>query len=992
MMLRTNTRGFVALKYHPDRNPGHETEYIPKFQAIQSAHEILTDSTQRAKYDADRLRTGTFYPYSSPTRPNVPPRSPATNFPPPPPPPRPPPPTTTKTSHPASSSGTNRYSQYAKFETANSRTNANVDDNQTKANAFKAWEQMRHGTGPVPTSRVPPRATKPTFPTRPTPNGATDDSTPPRRTAYEQFQEFQNTPRMSRANTTRVPKKTAFAAGTFAGDETPAQKKAPYSGVPRSERPPRANPSFAVPPPAGHRKPDPLQPFKPHTGPDGQFTNSERISTPYATAGGERTYFSSHGLQRPTSNERRGSAERYDMDPSSRDTSHSRPPSTPADRQHHSASPKMRTPKQRVPISSSSSSTSSSDEAEKFTQRPFGTRRKPLRKPTEGKPRSSMRPSVKVDAAPEADTAQPPPPGPRNTWGDGDRNQQVPERANTDLPEGFLQHRLKRESQRMDPSQRGGSATRGPTNSAQPQHPLQRPKSWNEHYGPSRNGQNLGSDSRPQTEGRTDKEPMYETPGYTPFPFTPARKWSDQWTSMSSNSPRTSSGRFPYWAIPSSLPPLGQPKNQHMLGKDNLPCFAEASDDDGFSDADLTPKSSFKFPTYDAKKPFDGKPPLRSHSSESINTNFSPSHWNGRFTSGQDYSIPPTSTKSDTANVGPAADQARAMPPPPPPRQNATQTSSSAPTTSIPPISAQGPPPPNPINLTKEEWAQHFKPPSWSFPPPPKASSPIRSANRKRPGQPQKVPRVPSKRPQPARVSAAANGAEDGTGTASVESVSSRTSGDESAMDVDPVLTPPSGPSSGERKSSAQTDQTSRSDRLRSGGPPVPPRVNGQPVNDAEHIYVSDLKNVAPFVPSAEGLKDLNDLKTTLPFESQPSKKPPTDLEPQLLELPNPPKAPAAPPQSSWSRYIAQMKVYMFEWNEFNSKMLAHFTERQSNIGNTLTGDWMSAQGDQGYQQYMQGIEEDFRVRAHWDVSWEKHRECMKNLGSVREKVYPRKV
>lgn len=172
----------------------------------------------------------------------------------------------------------------------------------------------------------------------------------------------------------------------------------------------------------------------------------------------------------------------------------------------------------------------------------------------------------------------------------------------------------------------------------------------------------------------------------------------------------------------------------------------------------------------------------------------------------------------------------------------------------------------------------------------------------------------------------------------------------------------------------------------------MPPRVNGQAVNDAEHIYVSDLKNVAPFAPSAEGLKDLNDLNTTLPFESQPSKKPPTVSEPQLLQLPNPPKAPVAPPHSSWGRYIAQMKVYMLEWNEYNSKMLAHFTERQSNIGNTLTGDWMSAQGEQGYQQYMHGIEEHFRVRAHWDVSWEKHQECMKNLGSVREKVYARKV
>ena len=511
-------QGFVALKYHPDRNPGKEAEYIPKFQAIQSANEILTDPTQRAKYDTDRLRNANFYPYASPTRPNVPPRSPANNFPPPP--PRPPPPTAAKTGYQAPSSGTNRYTQYAKAEAPNGRTNA--DDNQTKANAFKAWEQMRHGTGPPLTSRVPPRGTRQTFPAKPVPNGTSDDSTPPRRTAYEQFQESQGAPRMSRANTTRAPKKTGFAAGTFAGEETPASKKPQFNGVPHAERPPRGNANFAMPPAPGHRKPDPLQPFKPHTGPDGHFTKSERISTPYATAGGERTYFSSHGLQRPTSGERRGSAERYDTDPTSRDASQVRPSSTPMDRQHHSASPKTRTPKQRVPLSSSSSSTSSSDESRKFTQRPFGTRRKPLHKSNEGQRRPNLRPSVKVDAAPDVESAMPGHSGLRKSWFDGERKPQVPEDAKTDLPEGFLQHRLKRESLRIDPNQRRGSDMEGPASTTKPQHPLQRPKSWHENYGPPKNGQNVRSSSRTQTESRTEKEPMYVNFRLVPSPSTPS--------------------------------------------------------------------------------------------------------------------------------------------------------------------------------------------------------------------------------------------------------------------------------------------------------------------------------------------------------------------------------------------------------------------------------------------------------------------------------------
>ncbi|KAM4056858.1 DnaJ domain-containing protein [Hirsutella rhossiliensis] len=41
----------LALKYHPDRNPGREVEVNSKFQIIQSAHEVLTDPQLKAKYD-----------------------------------------------------------------------------------------------------------------------------------------------------------------------------------------------------------------------------------------------------------------------------------------------------------------------------------------------------------------------------------------------------------------------------------------------------------------------------------------------------------------------------------------------------------------------------------------------------------------------------------------------------------------------------------------------------------------------------------------------------------------------------------------------------------------------------------------------------------------------------------------------------------------------------------------------------------------------------
>src|ERR1700743_1097072 len=46
----------AAKQYHPDRNPGHEVEVVPKFQAVQAAHEILSDPVEKAKYDAGRAR------------------------------------------------------------------------------------------------------------------------------------------------------------------------------------------------------------------------------------------------------------------------------------------------------------------------------------------------------------------------------------------------------------------------------------------------------------------------------------------------------------------------------------------------------------------------------------------------------------------------------------------------------------------------------------------------------------------------------------------------------------------------------------------------------------------------------------------------------------------------------------------------------------------------------------------------------------------------
>ncbi|KAL2196745.1 hypothetical protein P885DRAFT_77867 [Corynascus similis CBS 632.67] len=59
----------LALKWHPDRNPGKEDEAKEKFLVIQAAHEILTDPTTKTKFDAHRQRTAR-YPGASGIRGN----------------------------------------------------------------------------------------------------------------------------------------------------------------------------------------------------------------------------------------------------------------------------------------------------------------------------------------------------------------------------------------------------------------------------------------------------------------------------------------------------------------------------------------------------------------------------------------------------------------------------------------------------------------------------------------------------------------------------------------------------------------------------------------------------------------------------------------------------------------------------------------------------------------------------------------------------------
>jgi hypothetical protein len=200
---------------------------------------------------------------------------------------------------------------------------------------------------------------------------------------------------------------------------------------------------------------------------------------------------------------------------------------------------------------------------------------------------------------------------------------------------------------------------------------------------------------------------------------------------------------------------------------------------------------------------------------------------------------------------------------------------------------------------------------------------------------------------------------------------------------------------------------------------------NSKPSVKSSLFNMKNLETVAPFtVTNSGGINDMKDLNSTLPFDSMPAE--PTSgnisIRPRDLDLPKPPKIPAPPkfspvapgefvlPRTEWDQYSLEMGAYMYEWNNFNRKMMNHFAARQALVETGLSPNWMRAAGDTGrltigadtdapddneqlvlgkgnggFAAYLRGVEEDFVVREHWSVAWERHRECILQLGQIRD-------
>ncbi|ETS05529.1 hypothetical protein M419DRAFT_95626 [Trichoderma reesei RUT C-30] len=236
----------LALKYHPDRNPGREQEVNSQFQVIQAAHEILSDPEAKAKYDATLLRSASSrYPTASGVRGNpwsnvsqqfpVPPRRNA-------------PRTTT--------SGPQRWNE--RFSAGVPPT-AKQQQQASAATAARAFESMRKGGAKGrPQDRAPP------------PPPPRNPPTPPPRTEAAK----------KRAEASFGAKKAGYyPRSNTPGDEPPVTNNN-YSS--------RTNSARTAPAPNPEPVADPLAQFRQWSGNEEAARNAAKNAS-NINSGGERT-------------------------------------------------------------------------------------------------------------------------------------------------------------------------------------------------------------------------------------------------------------------------------------------------------------------------------------------------------------------------------------------------------------------------------------------------------------------------------------------------------------------------------------------------------------------------------------------------------------------------------------------------------------------------------------------------------------------------------
>lgn len=245
----------LARIWHPDRNLGREAECKPRFQAIQAAHEVLSDPVERTKYDLERRKRGLTAAYTpgNPAPRGNPYQAPY-DF-------RPP---------RRRAGGNSPFTNFPKPPPTQRRGNNSGDRN---ANVFTAWQSMKGKPG-----------------AHTTPTGQAGSSHWRAKSAWE-FANEQQKAGVNRSHSTSTRKKGGFDPTTPGADEPPAASTSSYLKTSNYGRPTPPPPRDAgTTNPAGARQPpvDPLKQCREQLQKEPAFPEDMRTRTPYHGAGGER--------------------------------------------------------------------------------------------------------------------------------------------------------------------------------------------------------------------------------------------------------------------------------------------------------------------------------------------------------------------------------------------------------------------------------------------------------------------------------------------------------------------------------------------------------------------------------------------------------------------------------------------------------------------------------------------------------------------------------
>lgn len=967
---------------------------VAKFQAVQAAHEILSDAQLKTKYDQERAKSNrvntTFGPAETDPynfrKPTARPAPSASQF--------PPPPRRTQTGSNARFTATNSRPPgptapgVEKFKAFTEATSQQWDrakfEEAARADAVRGFQSMKSARA-FPGQQMPPPqpARPPRAPTAPRTNAF--DSTSPN---DDQPPPGPGFPGMSRtANMRRSGFDPSSPSPGMDEQQAPSRASA-YASYSRGERPQASNaygyfPEGVTPqsPPSANKKSagNPLRHVQSESGwdpPHPHRPDLERVSSKYANTSGERTTLgrdpghstgvrtsSSRGLGRSAS-VRTSPVERH-WDETHGQTQPGRPHSHHGPPRNHSSSPKLRP--SGVPIIDYSSSSSESSED---GRRSFAPRRP--RVYTSNSEQHGYRPFSEDDPA---------------------LTGQFPSNNYTKIVEDN-----NKSSQYNFPPPIDGPVRRPFSNMASP-----------ENARPSMNGNGLHPD---------DGIPKYDTlrSFSQPIPSSARARKHTQTAAQCRG--------LPSWQLPSSvMPGPASPLKRYRM--DSIPEERSSTLRSWLSDvpvlsdfeiyrepwkADNVSPNSQRRPPPEHIQSTDGASNLHSVSEENKNSKFTAADWEGKFGSGDEFLRPNIDTsdrdrRSPTRNIRPRARstgkvklnaqghvQENVSPMPgmnghnQPQAASGTTEARSGSDGDTQFVHNQEQPKSTAFQAGKfsaDEWAEKLKEQMWSIP-----------ASDLNPRKP-KSTRKQSKS-VPRKQTTAAASAEEPFPPPN-DTTSNTVPGD--AMDID-------GDSMENIPPKLDVDPEPNVKT-----PSTAPRTEG---NADLNVNLEDLKHAAPFAPSATGLKDLDDLSNTLPFESRAA----PSVDPTLnrtisstarrLDLPKPPKtvippAEASLTQEAWETYIHNINTYLHDWNVFNIKMLDHFRTRQDQINVGMRNNWISSVGDgpsveafdaagdsslrAGFATYMAWLEDDARCRSWWDTANERHRECFEDLARVRETV-----